>query len=81
MRRCCTCNAVCNDDELGYRKEYVGEFWGSPSYHTVDICPECGSDELEDFEVPYEDCPTDYCDYECEDCDFARRKENEEIQN
>lgn len=34
-------------------QDYVGEFWGSPAYETIAICPYCHSDEI---------CETDDCD-------------------
>ena len=76
--RCCRSGMIFNKDEAECGQEYRGEFWGMPAYENVDICPECNSDDLEDFEIPYEECD-DYkdCDYDCENCEFKRRMEEE----
>lgn len=29
-------------EQLEQRTEYRGEFWGSPSYETIWVCPNCG---------------------------------------
>lgn len=67
--RCTDCGAVFNRDEADSRHECWGEFWGAPAYNDIPICPECRSDDLEDFEYPYEECH-DYedCDFNCNDC-------------
>lgn len=50
MIKCCKCGEVFDDYEMEQRAEYVAEFWGSPAYQNVDICPFCHSDDLEDYE-------------------------------
>lgn len=52
MIKCCNCGEVFDIDECGQRLELVGEFWGSPAYDNVDVCPFCRSDDLEDYEEP-----------------------------
>ncbi len=76
--RCCNCGAVFNKEDAKFRQEYVGEFWGIPTYDSYMECPECDSDELEDFEIPYEECDTykEY-DYNCDSCDLKKRLEEE----
>ena len=40
------------------------------------ICPECNSDELTDFDYPYEGCENyGQCDFDCEYCKYADQKE------
>lgn len=79
MLKCFNCNHVFEEDEADTRREYVGEFWGSSAYETVDICPECGSDELSEFEYPYEGCDNyGQCEFDCENCKYADQKEAEE---
>lgn len=78
MLKCCRCGAIFHEEDADTRKDYVGEFWGMPAYEDIDICPECRSEDLEEFEIPYEECD-DYkdCDYDCENCEFKRRMEEE----
>jgi RNA polymerase subunit RPABC4/transcription elongation factor Spt4 len=49
MIKCYNCGSVFDEDELEHREENVGEFWGAPAYMKVDICPHCGSDEIDDL--------------------------------
>lgn len=76
--RCNRCGAVFDKSDAGYGQEYVGDFWGAPAYEKVDVCPECDSDDLDDFEIPYEECE-DYpeCDYDCDNCEFRQKVEAE----
>lgn len=48
--KCYDCGAIFDEDEIVSRSEYVGEFWGSPAYQTVNYCPECGSDYIREYE-------------------------------
>jgi hypothetical protein len=77
--RCGRCGSIFNSEDADTRPELVGEFWGSPAYIEIDICPECGSDDLEEIEQPYEECDeNEDCDGNCEDCKIARLKEEED---
>ena len=79
MIRCNSCHEVFDEDDLDYDHECVGEFWGAPAYQDYPKCPECGSDDIEDFEYPYDGCQ-DYekCNYDCECCPYAEKMKNEE---
>ena len=46
---CEDCEQTFDEDEIVSRSEYVGEFWGSPAYQTVNYCPECGSDCIREY--------------------------------
>lgn len=49
MRLYCThCGNYFGSDELHYRRECVGEFWGTPAYDDFPECPYCGSEEFVD---------------------------------
>ena len=75
---CCRCNAVFDPEDADSRSECVGEFWGSPAYDTIDMCPECGSDDLEDLEQPYDECDeNEDCDGNCEECELYRKEQEE----
>lgn len=79
MMICNRCKHVFHEDDADTRPELVGEFWGSPAYDEIDICPECGSDDLEEIEQPYEECDeNEDCDGKCENCPIARKREEEE---
>ena len=47
--KCNDCGAVFNEDNLGHRSDNVGEFWGSPAYMDVEVCPACGSEEIDEI--------------------------------
>lgn len=49
---CWNCKCEVPGDDLKAIEESRGEFWGTPCYETVYVCPHCGSDDLE--EVPEE---------------------------
>lgn len=52
---CNDCGEIFDEDEAEERHEYVSEFWGSPAYQDILVCPCCGSDDLEDYEEDEEE--------------------------
>lgn len=77
--RCIRCGAIFSSEEADTRSEPVGEFWGRMTYEEIDICPECGYDDLEEIDQPWEECKdNEDCDGNCEDCKIARLKEEED---
>ena len=77
MWQCADCGAVFHEDDAEYGRDCVGEFWGSSAYRTCLLCPECGSEDIGEFEYPYEECLSyKDCDYECDDCPFRKELEN-----
>jgi DNA-directed RNA polymerase subunit RPC12/RpoP len=48
MLICNRCGAKFDQPE--YRKERVGEAYGGPYYERYEVCPECGSEDLEETE-------------------------------
>jgi len=48
MIKCSDCGARFEDYETRTRLEYISEFWGSPAYAEISVCPSCGSDEIEE---------------------------------
>lgn len=45
---------ICNDckqefDEPETDGEYMGEWFGFPSYQIIDVCPFCRSDDIEEL--------------------------------
>lgn len=55
--KCYECEEVFDEDDSDTVREYVGEFWGQPSYQNLMACPNCGCTDLEDYyeEVEEED--------------------------
>lgn len=49
---CWECKSEIQGDDLKAVEESRGEFWGTPCYETMYVCPNCGSDDLEEI---YED--------------------------
>lgn len=47
--KCYECGHVFNEEDADTRKDYVGEFWGAPAYQDLPICPNCGSEELDEY--------------------------------
>lgn len=47
--KCYDCDEIFDEDDAGSRSECVGEFWGSPAYESYMVCPNCGSDDLEEY--------------------------------
>ena len=50
----------CNDcghefDIPDTEREYLGEFWGTPAFENVAVCPMCRSDEFEEINDDRED--------------------------
>lgn len=79
MLICCRCKHVFDEEYADKRQEYVGEFWGSPAYDETLICPECGCDELDEFEKPEEWCDDNPdCDYDCENCKLLQEQRKDE---
>ena len=59
MLKCYECGCIFDEDEADERSECVGEFWGSPAYQSFMVCPECGSDEIDDYEEENEEDEND----------------------
>lgn len=55
MIRCVNCGNSFEEDEIRTRSEYVSEFWGAPAYADVEVCPVCGSEDLEELEDPLDE--------------------------
>lgn len=47
--KCGNCGRVFTDEQADTRKELVGEFWGAPAYKEYLCCPDCRSDEIEEY--------------------------------
>lgn len=69
MLHCEDCGAYFDEDDAGTMTEQVGECWGAPAYTSCAVCPDCGSDQLEEAKR----CPVcgewiPESQHECEDC-------------
>lgn len=53
--KCCECEAIFDEEDAGTIRESRGEFWGSPCYETLLVCPECRSDLIEEYEEEEEE--------------------------
>ena len=49
--KCDNCGRVFTDEQADTRKECVGEFWGAPAYKEYLVCPDCKSDEIDEYYV------------------------------
>lgn len=47
--KCGDCGRVFSEDQAETRSECVGEFWGAPAYKEYLVCPDCRSDEIEEY--------------------------------
>lgn len=52
--KCGNCGRVFHEEQADTRKESVGEFWGAPAYTEYLVCPDCHSDEIEEY-IPNEE--------------------------
>lgn len=53
--KCGNCGRVFTDEQADTRTECVGEFWGAPAYKEFFICPDCRSDEIEEYDPKEEE--------------------------
>ena len=54
---CPDCERYFDSSEIHYRRECMGEFWGSPAYDEFPECPYCHGDDLvteDDMDFPPE---------------------------
>lgn len=47
--KCYNCGKIFDEEDSGFKRELVGEFWGAPAYESVMVCPECRSDDLDEY--------------------------------
>ena len=75
--KCYECGHIFKEEDAGTRSENVGEFWGAPAYMDFNVCPECDSDEIDEFEYPCEECE-DFkgCNFDCENCELKDKEEH-----
>ena len=50
LYKCCDCGSIIREDDIDTIQDYRGEYWGTPAYENVDVCPKCGSDCLEEYD-------------------------------
>lgn len=62
MYRCLNCGKLhMTEDDLGVGRERMCRINGVPYYEYFSVCPECGSDEIEEYkELDIGDLVTDY---------------------
>ena len=46
---CEDCKRVFTSEQAATRSERIGEFWGAPAYTEYLVCPDCHSDEIEEY--------------------------------
>ena len=63
--RCYDCGHIFDEDDADSRRYYVGEFWGAPAYDYEAVCPECGSDAIEEYEEERDIKKCERCAYYC----------------
>ena len=47
--KCCKCKTIFDEDMAKTQSEYMGEFWGSPAYESYLVCPNCRTEEIEEY--------------------------------
>lgn len=57
--KCQDCDAVFTEDEAGSERDFVGYYGEQSAYQYYMVCPECGSDCIDDY---YEEEDEDYED-------------------
>lgn len=51
MCKCENCGATFTEGKI--INEYRGEYWGAPAYESIEVCPICGDDCIEDINDKY----------------------------
>ena len=46
--KCYDCGEIFDEEDADVRSECVGEFWGAPAYMDYNVCPRCGSQDIEE---------------------------------
>lgn len=49
MYKCVDCGKIFKVEDSKVVEECVGEFWGQPAYERWDACPNCSSQNLEEY--------------------------------
>lgn len=78
MFKCCKCGEIFSEDYAGTRKELVDSGPGYKYYENYVACPECNSDELDEFEQMFEACEDFDCEGDCEACELRNEIEKGE---
>ena len=74
---CCNCGHIFDPEDAATHYQPAGEFWGMPVSEPFDACPECGSDDLDTIEQPYEECEeNEDCNGQCDQCELYKGKED-----
>ena len=53
--RCQYCEAVFTEEEADSERDFIGYYGSQECYQYIMICPECGSDSLDDYEEEEEE--------------------------
>lgn len=81
MLRCYYCGHIFEEDEDYTKNVLIDSGPGYKYCESVYVCPNCNSEEIEEFTFPYDECAeeldNDRCDGHCENCKLAEQKEEE----
>ena len=66
--RCYHCKSVFSEDYAETRSELVDSGPGYQYYQSFYVCPNCGSDNIDEFTPPYDGCEDADCDGDCDNC-------------
>lgn len=73
--KCSDCGHVFAEEDAETTQEYVGEFWGAPAYQTISICPNCRSEDIDEFSYSSEECEGNpSCDFDCKNCEYGKEE-------
>lgn len=85
IHKCDRCGAIFKADDDYTRSVLIDSGPGYKYYEHYFICPECKSSDIYQFDVPYDSCEElvddGECEGDCENCKYAKEKENEEVQD
>ena len=82
MLKCYHCGHIFEEDEDYTKNVLIDSGPGYQYCESVYYCPECNSDEIDEFDFPYEECSEEFdndrCEGDCDNCPFAKKKEAED---
>lgn len=76
--KCCDCNFVYDPEDAPQKSALVDSspYWKHFEHYPV--CPECGSEDAEEFEQLSWDCDGIDCYGDCENCEIKKEIDREE---
>lgn len=76
--KCWKCNYVYDPEDAPIKSVLVDSIRYWKHFEHFPICPECGCDEAEEFKQLSEECSSEDCYGDCENCETKKRLDEKE---